>query len=57
MLPGGSDSKELACNAGLGSGRSPEEGNGNLLQYSCLENPKDRGTWRVTVYGVANRHD
>jgi len=33
-------------------GRSPEEGNGNPLQYSCLENPMDRGAWRVTVHGV-----
>ena len=37
----------------LGSGRSPEEGNGNLLQYSYLENPMDRGGWRATVHGVA----
>ena len=36
-----------------GSGRSPKEGNGNLLQYSYLENPKDRGAWQVTVHGVA----
>ena len=48
--PGGSDSKESACNAGgmgltPGSGRSPGEGNGYPLQYSCLENPMDRGTW------------
>ena len=47
---GGSDSKESACNAGdLGSipesGRCPGEGNGNPLQYSCLENPMDRGAW------------
>ena len=35
------------------SGRSPGEGNGNLLQYSCLENPMDRETWRTTVHGVA----
>ena len=45
-----------ACNAGdLGSipgpGRSPGEGNGNPLQYSCLENPMDRGAWRATVHG------
>ena len=45
---GGSDSKESACNAGdpgsvLGSERSPGEGNGNPLQYSCPENPMDRG--------------
>ena len=37
----------------LGLGRSPEEGNGNPLQYSCLENSMDRGAWRVTVRGVA----
>ena len=54
---GGSDSKESACNAGaLGSipglGRSPGEENGNPLQYSCLENPKDRGAWQATVHGV-----
>ena len=36
-----------------GSGRSPGEGDGNLLQYSCLENPKDRGAWGATVHGVA----
>ena len=36
-----------------GSGRSPEEGNGNPLQYSCLENPKDRGAWWAAVHGVA----
>ena len=35
-----------------GSGRSPGEGNGNPLQYSCLENPMDRGAWWATVYGV-----
>ena len=49
-LPGGSDSKVSAYNAGdlgstPGSGRSPREGNGNPLQYSCLENPMDGGTW------------
>ena len=47
-FPGGSDGKEYACNAGdpgliPGSGRSPGEGNGNPLLYSCLENPMDRG--------------
>ena len=57
-LPGGSDSKETAYNAGdLGSipgwGRSPEEGNGNPLQYSCLENTIDRGAWWAKVHGVA----
>ena len=35
-----------------GSGRSPGRGNGNPLQYSCLENPMDRGAWGATVYGV-----
>ena len=54
---GGSDGKESACNAGdlssiPGLGRSPGEGNGNPLQYSCLENPKDRGAWRATVHRV-----
>ena len=49
--------KESAYNAGdldsiPGSGRSPGEGNGNPLQYSCLENPMDRGAWRATVCGV-----
>ena len=58
MLPGGLNSKESACNAGdLGSiprlGRSPREGNGNPLQYPCLENSIDRGAWWVTVHGVA----
>ena len=47
---GGSEGKEFACIAGdpgsiFGSGRSPGEGNDNLLQYSCLENPMDRGAW------------
>ena len=56
-FPGGSDGKESACNAGdlgsvPGSGRSPGEGHGNPLQYSCLENPMDRGAWRATVHGV-----
>ena len=60
-FPGGSDSKTSACNSGdpgliLGSGRhpssSPGEGNGNPLQYSCLENPMDRGAWRTTVHRV-----
>ena len=36
-----------------GSGRSPEEGNGNPFQYSCLENSMDRGAWWATVHGVA----
>ena len=56
-FPGGSEVKVSACNAGdLGSipglGRSPGEGNGNPLQYSCLENPMDRGAWWATVHGV-----
>ena len=38
-----------------GSGRSPGEGNGNTLQYSCLENPTDRGTWQAIVHRVAKR--
>ena len=60
---GGSDGKESACNAGdLGSipgwGRSPGEGNGNSLQYSCLENSMDRGAWWATVHGVQRvRHN
>ena len=57
-FPGGSEVKVSACNVGdlgsiPGSGRSPGEGNGNPLQYSCLENPMDRGAWRATVHGVA----
>ena len=55
---GGSDGKESACsmgNPGLipGLERSPGEGNGNPLQYSCLENPRDRGAWWAAIYGVA----
>ena len=55
---GGSDGKVSAYNAGdpgsiPGSGRSPGEGNGNPLQYSCLENRMDRGAWWATVHGVA----
>ena len=57
-FPGGSDGKESACHARHpgsipGSGRSSEEGNGNPLQYSCLENSMDRWIWRATVHGVA----
>ena len=57
-FPGGSDGKESACNAGdpgwiPGSRRSPGEGHGNPLHYSCLEHPMDRGAWRATVHGVA----
>ena len=40
-----------------GLGRSPGEGNGNALQYSCLESPMDRGAWRATVHGVAKSQD
>ena len=41
-----------------GSGRSPEEGNGNPLQYSCLGNPMDRGVWQATVHGLERvNHD
>ena len=55
---GSSDGKVSACNVGdpgsiPGLGRSPGEGNGNPLQYSCLENPKDRGALLATVHGVA----
>ena len=47
--------KELTCQCSLicGSGRSPVEGNGNPFQYSCLENPRDRGAWWAAIYGVA----
>ena len=53
----GLDGKESACNAGdvgliPGSERSPEEKNGNPLQYSCLENSTDRRAWRTIVHGV-----
>ena len=55
-FPGGSDGEESACNAGdpgsiPGSGRSPGEGNGCPLQYSCLENPMDRGACRLQSMG------
>ena len=56
-FPGGSNGKESACNAGdlgliPGLGRPQGEGNGYPLQYSCLENSKDRGVWWATVHGV-----
>ena len=56
-FPGGSDGKESTCKMGdLGSiprsGRSPGGGHGNPLQYSCLENPMDRGAWWTTVHRV-----
>ena len=62
-FPHSSVGKESACSAGdtgsiPGSGRSPGEGNGKPLQYSCLENPMDRGAWQATVYGVSGvRHN
>ena len=57
-FPGGSVVENPPANAGdvgsfPGSGRSPREGNGNPLQYSCLENPTDKGAWWATVHGVA----
>ena len=59
-FPGGAVAKNLPANAGdtkdsdsiPGSGRSPGVGNGNLLQYFCLGNSLDRGTWLATVHGV-----
>ena len=56
-FPHSSVSKESACSAGdpgsiPGLGRSPREGNGNPLQYSCLENSMDRGAWWATAHGV-----
>jgi len=60
-FPGGTVVKNLPANARderdvdliPKSGRSPEVGNGNPLQYSCLENPRDRGAWWAAIYGVA----
>ena len=57
MFPNVSEGKLSACNAGdpgllPGSGRSPGEGNGYSLQYSCLVNLIDRGAWRATVHGA-----
>ena len=60
-FPGGSVAKNLLVSVGdtgnagsiPGSGRSPGGGNGNLLQYSCLADPKDRGAWQATVHGTA----
>ena len=55
-LPGGSVGKESACNAGdrfnPWSGKPPGEGHGNQLQYSCLENPMDRGAWQAADHGI-----
>ena len=61
-FPGGSEVKASAPNAGdlgsiPGSGRSPGEGNGKPLQYSCLENPMGREAWWATVRGVAKESD
>ena len=60
-FPSGLAVEESACNAQVeedvgsipGSGRSPGEGHGNPFQYSCLQNPMDRGDWRATVHRVA----
>ena len=62
MLPRWLSGKESACNAGEtdlipGLGRSPGERKGNPLQYSCLENPMDRGFRQATVHGVAKESD
>ena len=61
-FPGGSVIKNPPANARdvgliLGSGRSPGEGNGHTLQYSCLGNPMDRGAWRATAPEVAKESD
>jgi len=57
-FPNGSDAKETSCNAGNlgsipGSRRPPGELNGNPLQYSCLENSMDKGTWQAIDHGIA----
>ena len=62
LPPGSSDSEESMCNAGdqgsiPGLGRSPEEGNGYPLYYSCLENSMDIGDWQATVYGGHKESD
>ena len=62
LIPGGSDGKASAYDVGdpgsiPGSGRSHGEGNGNPLQYSCLENPMDGRAWWATVHGVAKSPD
>ena len=61
-FPGGSEVKNSPANAGdasliSGLGGSPGEGSGNPLQYSCLENPMDRGAWRAAVHGVTKESD
>ena len=60
-FPGGSEGKESACCVGdpcsmPGLGRSPGEGNGTPLRYSCLENPMDGGAWKATVHGVTESY-
>ena len=59
---GGSAGKEPSCNAGdvgsiPGSGRSPGEGSGNPLQYSCQGHPMDRGAWQATIHGFTKESD
>ena len=61
-FPGGSAVKNVPANAGdvgwiPGSGRSPGEGNGNPLHYSCVGNPMHRGPWKATVHGIAKESD
>ena len=61
-FPGGSDGKASAHNAGdpgliPGLGSSPGEGNGNPLQYACLVNPMDRGSWQAIVHRAAKESD
>ena len=61
-FPGGSVIKNPPADAGdesliLGSGRSPREENGSLLQYSCLENPLDREIWWITAHGVTKESE
>ena len=62
QLPSWLSGEESTCNAGdvdsiFGSGRSLGKGNGNLLQYSCLENSMDRGAWQAAVHGVTKESD
>ena len=62
VRPGGTMVKNPPASAGdpgsiPGSGRSPGEGSGNPLQYSCLRNPTGRGAWKATVLGVAKQSD
>ena len=64
-FPDGSADEESACSSGEtgeacsipGLGRSHKGGNGNPLQYSCLQNPTDRGAWQATVHGIAKNLD